>query len=56
MKIMVIHVNGLFYADQVEALRGSMEARLAVSSLYLSSIGSLPFFPFIHHWFFWRFV
>jgi hypothetical protein len=43
--------NGLFHADQVEAIRGSMEARLAVSSLYLSSIGSLPFFPFTHHCF-----
>jgi hypothetical protein len=46
---------GLFYADQVEALRGSMEAILAVGSLYLSSSGSLPFFPFTHHCF-WRFV
>jgi hypothetical protein len=43
---------GLFYVDQVETLQGSMEARLAVSPIYLSSIGSLPFcFLFIHHCF-----
>jgi len=43
--------NGLFYVDQ-EALRGSIEAKLAVSPLYLSSIGSLSF-PFLstHHCF-----
>jgi hypothetical protein len=44
--------NGLFYVDQVETLQGSMEARLAVSPIYLSSIGSLPFcFLFIYHCF-----
>jgi hypothetical protein len=42
---------GLFYVDQ-EALRGSIEAKLAVSPLYLASIGSLSF-PFLstHHYF-----
>jgi hypothetical protein len=46
------HISGLFYVDQVETLQGSMEARLAVSPIYLSSIGSLPFcFLFIHHCF-----
>ena len=46
------HNDGLFYVDQVETLQGSMEARLAVSPIYLSSIGSLPFcFLFIHYYF-----
>jgi len=48
---LIYFINGLFYVDQ-EALRGSIEAKLAVSPLYLSSIGSLSF-PFLstHHCF-----
>jgi hypothetical protein len=50
-KFLRIIITGLFYVDQ-EALRGSIEAKLAVSPLYLASIGSLSF-PFLstHHCF-----
>jgi hypothetical protein len=37
--------NGLFYQDRVEALQGVIEAKLADSSLYLSSIVLVPSSP-----------